>query len=142
MKHWFLLLAACGLANAALAADEAAYKADVSARVVFQSGQSAMGQPLLYEASDKPQATMLQVTIPPGKETGWHKHPVQGYGYILSGQLTVSTRDGRENTFKAGQGFAEVVNLEHNGRNTGTEPVVLVVVFTGNVGQPFVIKAQ
>ncbi|WP_410499847.1 cupin domain-containing protein [Chitinibacter sp. S2-10] len=118
------------------------YKKEVTATVIFKSGSTATGQPILYPNTDQPEATMLQVDIPVGKETGWHKHPVPGYAYILSGQLTVQLKDGVSNTYRAGQGFAEVQNTLHNGKNEGTEPVKLVVVFTGVAGQPITVKAQ
>ncbi|MBM5574267.1 cupin domain-containing protein [Deefgea sp. CFH1-16] len=126
----------------ALAADDhsSVYKKDVAANVVFKTSTTANGQPIHYNHTDDPEATMLQVEIPAGKETGWHQHPVSGYAYILSGQLTVQLKDGSSSTFGPGQGFAEVISTAHNGKNLGTEPVKLVVVFTGTKSQPFTIK--
>jgi quercetin dioxygenase-like cupin family protein len=143
LKALLLLSGAC-LALSAYAAEDSkeVYKKEVTATVVFKSGSTANGQPLLYPTTDQPEATMLHVEIPAGKETGWHKHPVQGYAYILAGQLTVNLKDGSSSTFRAGQGFAEVANTLHNGKNEGSEPVKLVVVFTGIAGQPFTIKEK
>lgn len=79
----------------------------------------------------------MEVTIDAGAETGWHQHPVHGYAYVLSGELEVETEDQKKHVFKAGQAFAEVVKLRHNGRALGTQPVKLLVTFTGVRGQAF-----
>lgn len=142
-KSLLLISSAC-LALSAYAADDGkeVYKKEVTATVVFKSGVTANGQAIIYPTTEQPEATMLHVEVPTGKETGWHKHPVPGYAYILSGQLTVNLKDGTSNTYRAGQGFAEVANTLHNGKNEGSEPVKLVVVFTGIAGQPFTIKEK
>jgi quercetin dioxygenase-like cupin family protein len=85
---------------------------------------------------------MLEVVIAPGSETGWHRHPVHGYGYVISGTLEVSTEGREKRRFSAGQAFAEVVHLRHNGRAVGKEPVRLVVMFTGSVGQAFATRSD
>lgn len=141
---WNKLMLISGLCFAlnAHAAEESkeVYKKDVTATVIFKTGTTANGQAIIYPTTEQPEATMLHVEVPAGKETGWHKHPVPGYAYILSGQLTVNLKDGSSNTYRAGQGFAEVANTLHNGKNEGSEAVKLVVVFTGIAGQPFTIK--
>ena len=38
---------------------------------------------------------MLYVELPPRTDTGWHLHPVQGYGYVISGTLTLQTKEKR-----------------------------------------------
>ncbi|WP_028456157.1 cupin domain-containing protein [Chitinilyticum litopenaei] len=142
-KTMLLALAGMGLLLNAHAEDgKEVYKKEVTATVVFKTGTTASGAPLLYPSVEQPEATMLHVEIPPGKETGWHKHPVPGYAYILAGQLTVQLKDGGSNVFRAGQGFAEVIDTLHNGKNEGKEPVKLVVVFTGAAAQPFTVKPQ
>jgi quercetin dioxygenase-like cupin family protein len=83
----------------------------------------------------------LEVEIPPGKETGWHKHPMPGYAYVLSGTLTIAIEDGQHFQFEAGKAFVEVIHTLHNGKNLGTEPVKLVVFFPGEAGRPFTIRA-
>ena len=92
--------------------------------------------------TDKPQVTMLLVEIPPGAETGWHKHPVPCYAYILSGSVTVEIENGKTNTFHAGQAFAETVNTMHNGKNTGDEPVKIVMTAIGEQKEPIVIRPE
>jgi quercetin dioxygenase-like cupin family protein len=85
--------------------------------------------------------TALEVEIAPGKETGWHKHPVPGYAYVLSGILTIEMEDGQHFQFEAGKALVEVIHTPHNGKNLGTEPVRLVVFFIGEAGKPFTMRA-
>jgi quercetin dioxygenase-like cupin family protein len=120
-------------------ADQLPYAPTVKITKILRTTTTASGQPLTYTQTDKPEATMLEVEIPPGKDTGWHTHPVQGYAYVISGTLTVQTLHS-SHSYTAGQGFAETVNELHDGKNFGTRPVKLVVVFTGVQGQPFAKK--
>ena len=47
------------------------------------------GQKITYPLTDKAEVTAMIVDLPPGAETGWHKHPVPVYAYVISGNLTV-----------------------------------------------------
>jgi quercetin dioxygenase-like cupin family protein len=80
------------------------------------------------------------VEIPVGKETGWHKHPVPLFGYVVSGTLTVYFADGKKNTFHPGDALAEAVNVVHNGINEGKDPVKLIIFVAGEQKIPFTIK--
>ena len=75
------------------------------------------------------------VTMLPGEETGIHFHPVPTYGYILDGELTVSYPGGVEKTYRKGEAVMEAVGTLHNGKNLGTEPARILVVFMGAVGE-------
>jgi quercetin dioxygenase-like cupin family protein len=118
------------------------YNRTVHATPLLSATTTASGQPIEYPRTDKPLVTMLLVEIPPGAETGWHKHPVPCYAYILSGSVTVELEGGRSNTFHAGQAFAETVNTMHNGKNTGTEPVKIVMTAIGEQKEPIVIRPE
>ncbi len=82
----------------------------------------------------------MTVDLPPGAETGWHKHPVPVYAYVVSGTLSVDLDDGTRLTFREGDAVIEVVDTMHNGANRGTEPVRLVVVYCGAEGTPNVVR--
>jgi quercetin dioxygenase-like cupin family protein len=81
------------------------------------------------------------VEIPPGAQTGWHKHPYPCFAYILSGSLTVEMEGGKVHELTAGQAMAESVNVMHNGKNTGEEPVKLVMFVMGEREKPFTERA-
>jgi quercetin dioxygenase-like cupin family protein len=100
------------------------------------------GQQLTYPLTGKPEVTVLVVHLPPGSSTGWHKHPVPVYAYMLEGELTVRTESGVEKLFVKGEPIIEVMNLLHNGTNTGKQMASLVVFYTGVEGVPNVIKSD
>ena len=100
------------------------------------------GQPIIYPDTGKPEVTALVVHLPPGSSTGWHKHPVPVYAYMLEGELTVRTESGVEKRFVEGEPIIEVMNLLHNGTNSGGKTASLVVFYTGVEGVPNVIKSE
>ena len=128
------------LSDGRLWAHEPAYNAAVRVRTVLRTSVTQSGQPLQYPKGS-PQATMLEVDIPPGAQTGWHTHPIPGFAYVESGRLTVQTRRG-SHTFGAGEGFAETIDTPHTGRNLGRVPVKLIVIFTGTRGGAIVRKLR
>jgi len=128
------------LAVFALLAPEAVYNSQVQTTELLRTPRNAAGDAIVYPVTQRPEVTGLKVRIPPGAETGWHFHTVPGYAYLLSGVLTLQYDPGTSKTFKAGDAFVESQGLLHNGRNLGTEDVVLVVFFTGEAGTPFTIK--
>jgi quercetin dioxygenase-like cupin family protein len=135
---WSLI---CGILLLVL---DGAAKADeyqnVEVKKLVTSSTASNGQPLAYLLTEKPEVTALIVTVPPGGETGWHKHPVPVYAYVLDGELTVEMKDGSKYSFKKGDAVFEVMNTMHNGFNSGHSKVSLVVFYTGAVGVPNVVK--
>jgi len=136
-----LLLALLGCSVATLASADDVYNKAVKATPVLSTSVNSIGQAIRYPQTDKAQVSMLHVELPPGAQTGWHSHPVPGFAYVIAGTLTIEIEGGKQVQFSAGQGFAEVVNTLHNGKNFGTEPVKLIVVFAGEEGKPFTVKA-
>lgn len=61
------------------------------------------------------------------------------FGMGLEGTLAVDVKDGRAKYLQAGDALAEVVNTQHNGRNTGDQPVKLIVFYAGAVGQALIV---
>ena len=116
-----------------------AYQKQVQVTPLLKTTTTSAGQPIAYPQIIDPEVAVLLVEIPPGTETGWHKHPFPCYAYILSGELSVDFEGGQTNHFTAGQAFAEGVNLRHNGKNIGTEPVRLVLFVTGEKDKPFTV---
>jgi quercetin dioxygenase-like cupin family protein len=107
---------------------------------VLKTQRSWDGQPLVYPAGQA-EVTGLIVELAPGGETGWHQHPVPSFAYILSGTLEVTQKNGQVKRLEAGEALAEVVNVWHNGRAVGNQPVKLVVFYAGAVGQGLTVKA-
>jgi quercetin dioxygenase-like cupin family protein len=116
------------------------YKPVIKVIPLLRTSTTAAGQPIAYPTTDHPEVTAVRVMIPPGAETGWHKHPFPCYGYILSGELTVDMESGKSTRLTTGEALVESVNVLHNGRNTGSEPVTLVMFVMGEKGEPFTVK--
>lgn len=112
------------------------YSSAVSTTLLLRTTTDVAGTPLVYPAGTA-EATGVLVELPPGAETGWHRHTAPCFAYILSGEIAVTQQNGPTRTFRAGEAFAELVNLEHNGRTVGDEPVRLVFFAAGTQGQPF-----
>lgn len=102
---------------------------------LLKTSTTLSGQQIQYPKTNSPEITSLLVEIKPGGQTGWHKHPVPSYGYILEGTLTVKTGDGHQREFKAGDAAVEDVNICHNGKNLGNTPVKILAVFMGEQGK-------
>jgi quercetin dioxygenase-like cupin family protein len=121
--------------------DEAqGYKKQVQTTPLLRTTTTSAGQPIVYPETADPEVTAILVEIPAGAETGWHKHPFPCYAYVLSGEIFIDVQGGATNHFKAGEAFAESVNIFHNGRNPGSVPVRLVMFVAGEKGEPFTVR--
>jgi quercetin dioxygenase-like cupin family protein len=58
------------------------------------------------------------VEIPPGRQTGWHRHSAACYRDLLSGRIVVESENAAPVTLRGGA---------RNGRNDGHEPVRIVL---------------
>lgn len=92
------------------------------------------GKQIVYPTG-QPEITGLMIEIAPGKETGWHLHPSPSFAVVLEGTLEVTLKDGKTKHLEAGDTLVEVVNTPHNGRNTGTTPLKIMVFYAGIVGR-------
>jgi quercetin dioxygenase-like cupin family protein len=137
----FLLIILCSVSSWAREGSSE-YKQDVKVAQLLKSMTTTIGQPIEYSKIKKPEVTALKVEIPPGKETGWHKHPHPGYAYILRGTVTLEIEGNKQFRFEQGSTFIETVNTLHNGKNLGKEPVTIIVFFTTEAGQPYTVRAN
>lgn len=123
----------------ALAADIAG----VSVETLVKSNQTWDGTVLTAYPASEPEITVLRYNIAPGAQLPPHHHPVINVGYIIKGELTVNTSQGLKKQLKAGDAVVELVDQIHFGKNEGTEPVEMVVVYAGTNGQKIsVVGAQ
>lgn len=139
------ILAACAVRLVAAnvhARDDAAaeYNKAVVATTMLRATSDVAGTPLVYPSGGAAEVSGLVVELPRGAETGWHKHTVPCFAYMLEGEIAVTQKDGPTRTFHAGDAFAEIVGVEHNGRTIGEKPVRLVFFAVGVQGQPFTVK--
>jgi quercetin dioxygenase-like cupin family protein len=120
-------------------AGDAAPPAPVVATQVLKTSETWGGQPIVFP-SGAGEVTALSIVLQPGAETGWHQHPVPSFAMVVAGTLQVTLRDGRVRRFTAGEAFAEVVATSHNGRNVGTEPTRLLVLYTAASSATLTVK--
>jgi quercetin dioxygenase-like cupin family protein len=108
---------------------------------LLNATESVVGERLAYP-SGPPVVTSLIVTMTPGESTGWHKHGVPSYAYILAGQVTVEYEGSGRRTYKHGDAFMEAMDRWHTGVNDGAEPCRILVVFMGAAGSRPVVRRE
>jgi quercetin dioxygenase-like cupin family protein len=135
------IIAAASLSNAY--AQAGADKVAAAQReVLLQADHSWNGDAYTHYPTGRPELTMLKLTIAAHSQLPWHTHPFPNAAYVLSGTLTVHDKiSGKTKVFHQGEAFAESVNDVHRGE-TGDEPVVLLVTYSGTPRVPTSIPAK
>lgn len=80
-----------------------------------------------------------QITVAPGGSTGWHYHDGTLYAYVQQGTLTHDESDCQvDGVYHAGRSFIEPSGSSHVhiGRNLGTVPLILDVLYVDPAGSP------
>ncbi|MBN2439000.1 MAG: cupin domain-containing protein [Deltaproteobacteria bacterium] len=106
---------------------------------LIKSTRSWDGTSLPAYPQDRPEITILRISIPAGTRLDTHSHPVINSGVLISGELTVVTLDGKTLHLKAGDPIVEVVNTWHYGINEGKVPAEIIVFYAGAVGTPITV---
>ena len=88
----------------------------------------------------KPEVTVLKIVINVGEELPMHRHDLVNIAYVNKGTLTVITDDNKEITLHEGEVLPELIGKYHYGKNTGKEPVELVVFYIGEKGTPLSVN--
>jgi quercetin dioxygenase-like cupin family protein len=94
-----------------------------------------------------PGREMVQVEtlIPAGVESGWHVHPGEEVGYIISGQVQMMVQGRTTVVLHPGDGFLIPPRTPHNARDLGPETGRMLSTYIVETGQPiatFVEPAQ
>lgn len=110
--------------------------------ILVQSGHSWDGAQLPPYSKEAPHISILKITIPPHSELPWHNHPCINAGYLISGELIVTSESGQTRRLRAGEGLIEMVHTWHYGRNDRDVPAEIVVVYVGVEGQPLSIVRE
>lgn len=137
-----LVLTACGGGDAepqgstsATAGASAAAAAAEGREVLLDAQQlTVLDQPIAYPKKKPAQVTSTIVTLEPGQETGWHKHKVPLYAYVLEGTVTVEYDAGVVKEYAAGTALMEAQDVWHNGTNKGDDAVRILTVYMGAEG--------
>lgn len=113
----------------------AQYSNNTTIEQILKTDTTTIGQHIIYPNTPNSEVTILKITMTPGKSTGWHHHDIPVFAYVLSGTLTVELENGKTIIYQPNSSFAEMVNTKHNGKNLGTEDVVLIAFFIGKKGE-------
>ena len=90
----------------------------------------------------KPEVTVLKIIINVNEELPMHKHDLVNVAYVKKGTLTVITEDNEKITLHKGEVLPELIGKYHYGKNTGKEPVELVVFYVGEKGTPLSVNKE
>ena len=63
---------------------------------------TVLDQPITYPKKKPAQVSSYIIQLEPGQETGWHRHKVPLYVYVLEGTVTVEYDAGVTKEFTAG----------------------------------------
>jgi quercetin dioxygenase-like cupin family protein len=102
--------------------------AAVETKEILSTTVTAGGQPLVLPTGT---VRLIASTYVIARDAALpvHKHPFARYAYVLAGRLTVTdAENGREFAYKEGDVVVELIGRWHSGRNTGDEPVRLLVI--------------
>ncbi len=114
----------------------AQYNKGIILEPILKTDTTSIGQKIVYPQFINDEVSIVKVTIPPGKSTGWHKHNFPVFAYVLQGTLTVEIENRKPFQFATNSSFSEVINILHNGLNYGKEDVILIAFFMGEKGKP------
>jgi quercetin dioxygenase-like cupin family protein len=131
MKRILLL---CSVFFVAISA-QSQYNNSILVEKVLKSDTTSIGQRIMYPRVSDAEVTIAKITFPPGSETGWHKHDIPVFAYVMEGELTVELDNGKSVQFKQGSAFAEVFDTWHNGKNNEKENLVLIAFYMGEKGK-------
>lgn len=105
----------------------------ISTETLLKTSESWDGKAYGAYPSGTPEITILKIVIPPHTALPWHTHPMPNAAYVVSGELTVETKDGKTRLLKAGDVLPETVGVIHRG-HAGDHEVTLIVFYAGAQG--------
>lgn len=88
----------------------------------------------------KPEVTVLKINIGVNESLKMHKHDLVNIAYVKKGTLTVYTDKNEQITVKEGECLPEIIGKYHYGKNTGNEPVELIVFYIGEKDTPLAVN--
>jgi quercetin dioxygenase-like cupin family protein len=103
------------------------------------SGHGVQAKALWQTSAEGTDYVLREITIAPGGSTGWHWHDGRLYGVIKEGTLTHDMADcSIDGIYQAGDSIAEPSGADHVhiGRNLGSTPLVIQVLYVDPAGSP------
>lgn len=109
----------------------AQYRQTIKVENLLKTDTTVIGQALAYPGVERAEVSICKVIIPPGESTGWHKHSIPVFAYVMQGELQVELKNGKRNVYVKDDCISEVWDTYHNGKNYGSETVVLIALYLG-----------
>lgn len=132
------LLTACGgsddVAVDAVASPTATALSQGSVQLLDAQEITILDQRVAYPTKTPARITSDISVLEPGQETGWRRHRVPVYVYVLEGTYTVEYESAVTRDFPSGTAFIQAIKTDYNGMNKGTDPVRLLTVYLGAKG--------
>ena len=88
----------------------------------------------------KPEVTVLKIDIGIGESLPMHKNDLVNIAYVKKGTLTVITDKKEQITVHEGECLPEIIGKYHYGKNSGDEPVELIVFYIGKKETPLSVN--
>jgi quercetin dioxygenase-like cupin family protein len=137
-KHFAVLVSCVGVAvlvgnvttSTAQSRDDLASK--LARRVIQRAALSVPGR----------EVVQVETEIPVGVESGWHIHPGEEVGYIISGQVEMMVQGVSNVVLKAGEGFLIPPRTPHNARDLGPETGRMLSTYIVETGEPLSISVK
>ena len=87
------------------------------------------------------EATLVEVTIPPGNGSAVHRHPGFILGYVLDGEMRFSVRGAQEEVIKQGGTFYEPTGAVHTRSASAIpdRPVKILAFMVAPQGSPITL---
>ena len=104
------------------------------AKDLLATSTTIVGEPIRYPTSGPARITASIVTVKPGADTPFHRHPAPLVAYILEGELTVDYGEHGRRVYRKGDALVEAMDVRHRGLNLGSETVSLFAVYIGAEG--------
>lgn len=101
---------------------------------LLSSGTTVVGEVLHYPTSGPAKVTVSIVTIAPGAETAFHRHPAPLVAYILEGEMSVDYGAKGIKNYRKGDALIEAMDVSHRGMNAGPNLVKILAVYLGAEG--------
>ncbi len=118
------------------------YNSDLIIEQILKTDTTSLGQKIIFPSVPNEEITMLKITIPPGKTTGWHEHDFPVFAYVLKGTLTVEFENDKTLKFPVNSSFSEVVHTIHRGTNMENTDLVLLAFYLGEKGKALSVRKE
>ena len=106
----------------------------VVVETLISATESWNGDPYKYPRG-KSQMTLQRITAKPGFKTPLHFHSQPGIAYVVKGNLSCGTIDGKTLKVGPGESFATPQNTIHYCESVGNEAALVFVASAGIEGQ-------